>query len=254
MDARLPFARLRERGQSLQRHSGLRPTNPHWEPAIGAPVSIRISPRARRIGLRIDAAERKVELVLPRGIPASTGLRFLAAKRGWVATRLKAKPQRVPFVEGSNQPVLGVPHQVCREFDPAAPPVRIIDGEIRVRSDPLHLAGRVRDYLLAMAQAEISPRAHRLAARIGREVARVSVRDTKSRWGSCSGQGNLSLSWRLILAPEPVLDYVVAHEVAHLAEMNHGPRFWRLVESLTPNTAAPRAWLKRHRNQLLAYG
>ena len=254
MDARLPFARLRERGQSLQRHSGLRPTNPHWEPAIGAPVSIRISPRARRIGLRIDAAERKVELVLPRGIPASTGLRFLAAKRGWVATRLKALPQRVPFVEGAILPVLGVPHQVCREFDPAAPPVRIIDGEIRVRSDPLHLAGRVRDYLLAMAQAEISPRAHRLAARIGREVARVSVRDTKSRWGSCSGQGNLSFSWRLIFAPEPVLEYVVAHEVSHLAEMNHGPRFWRLVESLTPNTAAPRAWLKRHRNRLLAYG
>ena len=151
-------------------------------------------------------------------------------------------------------PVLGVPHQVCREFDPAAPPVRIIDGEIWVRSDPLHLARRVRDHLVAMAQAELVPRARRLAARIGREVARVSVRDTKSRWGSCSGQGNLSFSWRLIFAPEPVLEYVVAHEVSHLAEMNHGPRFWRLVESLTPNTAAPRAWLKRHRNRLLAYG
>ena len=227
---------------------------PNFDPGIGAPVLIRVSPRARRIGLRIDAAERKIELVLPRGIPASTGLRFLAAKRGWVATRLKALPQRVPFVEGAILPVLGVPHQVCREFDPAAPPVRIIDGEIRVRSDPLHLAGRVRDHLLVMAQAQISPRAHRLAARIGREVARVSVRDTRSRWGSCSGQGNLSFSWRLIFAPEPVLEYVVAHEVAHLAEMNHGPRFWRLVESLTPNTAAPRAWLKRHRNQLLGYG
>jgi len=227
---------------------------PNFDPGIGAPVLIRVSPRARRIGLRIDAAERKVELVLPRGIPASTGLRFLAAKRGWVATRLEALPQRVPFVEGAILPVLGVPHQVCREFDLAAPPVRIIDSEIRVRSDPLHLGRRVRDHLRAMAQAEISPRAHRLAARIGREVARVSVRDTKSRWGSCSGQGNLSFSWRLIFTPEPVLDYVVAHEVSHLAEMNHGPRFWRLVESLTPNSAAPRGWLKRHRNRLLAYG
>jgi len=227
---------------------------PNFDPGIGVPVSIRVSPRARRVGLRIDVAGRKVELVLPRGVAASTGLRFLAAKRGWIAARLEALPQRVPFVEGAILPLLGVPHQVCREFDPAAPPVRIIDGEIWVRSDPLHLARRVHDHLVAVAQAEISPRAHRLAARIGREVARVSVRDTRSRWGSCSGQGNLSFSWRLIFAPEPVLEYVVAHEVAHLAEMNHGPRFWRLVESLTPNTAAPRAWLKRHRNQLLGYG
>ena len=227
---------------------------PNFDPGIGVPVSIRVSPRARRVGLRIDVAGRKVELVLPRGVAASTGLRFLAAKRGWIAARLEALPQRAPFVEGAILPLLGVPHQVCREFDPAAPPVRIIDGEIWVRSDPLHLARRVRDHLVAVAEAEISPRAHRLAARIGREVARVSVRDTRSRWGSCSGQGNLSFSWRLIFAPEPVLEYVVAHEVAHLAEMNHGPRFWRLVESLTPNTAAPRAWLKRHRNQLLGYG
>jgi predicted metal-dependent hydrolase len=245
---------LREWGEVVQQHSGLGPTNPHWERAIGVPVSIRVSPRARRIGLRIDAAERKVELVLPRGVPASTGLRFLAAKRGWVTARLDALPQPVPFVEGAILPVLGVPHRIRREFDPAAPAVRIIDGEIRVRGDPLHLAGRVRGHLLAMAQAQLSPRARRLAARIGREVARVSVRDTKSRWGSCSGQGNLSFSWRLIFAPERVLEYVIAHEVSHLAEMNHGPRFWRLVESLTPNSAAPRAWLKRHRNRLLSYG
>jgi len=83
---------------------------------------------------------------------------------------------------------------------------------------------------------------------------RVTVRDTKSRWGSCSSTGNLSFSWRLVFAPEPVVDYVVAHEVAHLAEMNHGPRFWKLVRSLTPDTATPRAWLKRHRSELLSYG
>jgi predicted metal-dependent hydrolase len=251
MPARLPFRSLRKWGELLQR---IGTANPHWEPGIGAPVAIRVSPRARRVGLRIDAAERRVELVLPRGVSARTGLRFLAAKRGWIEARIEALPQPVPFVEGAILPVLGVAHRIRCEFDLAAPPVRIIDGEIRVCSDTLHLARRVRDHLVAMAQAEISPRAHRLAARIGREVARVSVRDTKSRWGSCSGQGNLSFSWRLIFAPEPVLEYVVAHEVSHLAEMNHGPRFWRLVESLIPNSAAPRGWLKRHRNRLLAYG
>jgi predicted metal-dependent hydrolase len=222
--------------------------------AIDAAVSIRVSPRARRVGLRIDAAERKVEVILPRGVAVKTGLRFLEAKRAWVAARLEALPQPVPFVEGAVVPVLGVVHRICRELDPAAPPVRIVDGEIRVRGDPVHLARRVRDYLVAAARAEIAPRARRLAAQIGRGVGLVNLRDTRSRWGSCSAQGNLSFSWRLIFAPEPVLDYVVAHEVAHLVEMNHGPRFWALVESLVPDSAGPRAWLKRHRTRLLSYG
>jgi predicted metal-dependent hydrolase len=222
--------------------------------ALGVPLAIRVSPRARRVGLRIDAAERRVELVLPRGVPASAGLRFLATKRGWIAARLDALPRPVPFVEEAIVPVLGMPHRICRELDAGAPPVAIIGGEIRVRGDPMHLGRRVHDHLVQMARREVARRARLLAARIGRNPARISVRDTKSRWGSCSARGNLSFSWRLIFAPERVLDYVIAHEVAHLAEMNHGPRFWRLVENLAPGSATPRAWLKRHRSQLLAYG
>jgi hypothetical protein len=221
---------------------------------LGAPLTIRVNPRARRLLLRIDAAERAVELVLPRGVPAEHGLRFLRAQRGWIAARLEALPRPVPFVEGAVVPVLGVPHRIRSESDPAAPPVAIADGEIRVRGDLVHLGRRVRDYLVRLARQELARRARLLAARIGKHIARVTVRDTKSRWGSCSAAGCLSFSWRLILAPESVVDYVVAHEVAHLAEMNHGPRFWRVVRSLTPDHATPRAWLNRHRNQLLAYG
>jgi predicted metal-dependent hydrolase len=221
---------------------------------LGAPVAIRVSPRARRLALRIDAAARAVELVLPKGVAARHGLDFLAAKRGWIAARLAALPRPVPFVEGAIVPVLGVPHRIRREFDATAPPVVVADGEIRVRGDAPHLARRVRDHLRALAQDELRQRARLLAARIDRSVTRVGVRDTRSRWGSCSGRGNLSFSWRLIFAPEPVLDYVVAHEVAHLVEMNHGPRFHRLVERLMPGGAAPRAWLDRHRSQLFAYG
>jgi predicted metal-dependent hydrolase len=227
---------------------------PDCVPGLDVPVSIRISERARRVGLRIDSAERKVELILPRGVSELSGWRFLAAKRAWVAARLEALPQVVPFVEGAVVPLVGVPHRICRELDPAAPPVKIVDGEIRVRGDPAHLPRRVRDHLVAAARAELASRALQLATRIGRNVARVNVRDTRSRWGSCSRQSNLSFSWRLIFAPEPVLEYVVAHEVAHLAEMNHGPRFWALVERLAPGSAGPRAWLKQNRNRLLAYG
>jgi predicted metal-dependent hydrolase len=221
---------------------------------IGAPLSIRVNPRARRLLLRVDASSRAVELVLPYGVPAEHGLRFLAAQRGWIAARLLALPRPVLFAEGAVVPVLGVPHRIYREHDPAAPPVAIIDGEIRVRGDPAHLARRVRDHLAQLAGRELSRRARAFADRIGKKIARITVRDTKSRWGSCSATGCLSFSWRLILAPEQVIDYVVAHEVAHLAEMNHGPRFWRVVAGLVSDHAAPRAWLKRHRSRLLSYG
>jgi predicted metal-dependent hydrolase len=221
---------------------------------LKTPISIRVSPRARRIALRINAAERTVELVLPPGVPASHGLRFVQSKRGWIAARLEALPPPVPFAEDAMVPVLGVPHRICREVDANAPPVAIVGGEIRVRGEAAHLARRVRDFLAAMAGREFARRARPLAARIGREIAQITVRDTRSRWGSCSGRGNLSFSWRLIFAPERIIDYVVAHEVAHLAVMNHGPRFWRLVESLSPDSATPRAWLKRHRSRLFSYG
>jgi predicted metal-dependent hydrolase len=241
-------------GDALSRQSDTGLFDAICDLGIGAPVAIRVSQRARRLGLRVDSAGRKVELILPRGVPASTGLRFLKAKREWIAVRLRALPPPVPFVEGAIVPLLGVPHRIERDRGPAAPPVRIADREIRVGGDPAHLARRVRDHLVVTARAELAPRALQLAARIGREVVRVNVRDMKSRWGSCSGEGNLSFNWRLIFVPEPVLDYVVAHEVAHLVEMNHGPRFWHLVESLMPGSAPPRAWLKRHRDRLLSYG
>lgn len=221
---------------------------------LGAPVSIRVSPRARRLLLRIDASSRGVELVLPSGVPAAHGLNFLAAQRGWIAARLEALPIPVPFAEGAIVPVFGTSHRICREGDPAAPPVAIIDGEIRVRGDPAHLARRVKDHLVGLAREELTRRARFCAARIGRSVARVGVRETRSRWGSCSAKGALSFSWRLVLMPEAVIDYIVAHEVAHLAEMNHGPRFWRLVRTLNPDCAPSRAWLKRHRSRLFSYG
>jgi predicted metal-dependent hydrolase len=221
---------------------------------LGAPLSIRVNPRARRLLLRIDAAARMIELVLPHGVPAESGLKFLDAQRGWIAARLDALPQTVPFAEGAVVPVFGVPHRIRHLDDPKAPPVAIIDGEIRVKGDPTHLPRRVRDHLAHLAARELARRARACAARIDRQVMRVTVRDTKSRWGSCSSTGNLSFSWRLVFAPEDVVDYVVAHEVAHLAEMNHGPRFWKLVRSLAPDTATPRAWLKRHRIELLSYG
>jgi predicted metal-dependent hydrolase len=222
--------------------------------ALGAPVAIRIDARARRLLLRVDASMRRIELVLPRGVSAEAGLNFLEAQRGWVDARLRALPPAMPFTDDAIVPVFGVPHRIRCCDDPGGPPVMIIDGQIRVRGRPEHVGRRVRDYLLRLARSELSRRARLCALSVGKPIAGVAVRDTKSRWGSCSGQGRISFSWRLVMAPEAVVDYVVAHEVAHLIEMNHGPRFWGLLRTLVPDDAAPRAWLKRNRNRLFAYG
>ncbi len=246
----IPRSRTQTRGESVLAEIGRQAVALD----LGVPLVIRVSPRARRVGLRIDAARRRVELVLPRTVAPELGIRFLRAKRGWVVARFAALPQPIPFIEGAVVPILGVPHRIRRSGDPAAAPVEIADAEIRVRGDPTHLSRRVRDHLVALAGDELAGRARPLANRLCRKITRISVRDPKSRWGSCSSSGNLSFSWRLIFAPADVVDYVVAHEVAHLVEMNHGPRFWRLVDSLAPGSARQRRWLDRHRAELLSYG
>jgi predicted metal-dependent hydrolase len=220
------------------------------------PLHVRESARARRITLRVDATTESIELVLPKRVSLSAGLRFLDSRRDWVAASLAEMPTRIVFADGAIVPVLGTPHRI-RHLGERCPGARTVDieaGEIRVVGAAPHVARRVRDHLVALARQELGRRAHALAARIDRRVTRISVRDTTSRWGSCSSSGALAFSWRLILAPEAVLDYVVAHEVAHLAEMNHGPRFWRVVESLAPGAARQRRWLSRNRARLLRYG
>lgn len=223
------------------------------ELGLGVPVAIRVSPRARRLSLRLDAASRGVELVLPRRAPAEAALGFVARHRGWIAARVAAMPPPLRLVDGATVPVLGVPHRIRQVTDRATGPVFIAGGEIRVRGDAAHLRRRVTDHLKALARREFTTRVRELAARVGRTVTRISVRDPKSRWGSCSSKGALSFSWRLIMAPEAVIHYVVAHEVAHLVEMNHSPRFWRVVASLVPDVQAARSWLKRHRLELFSY-
>ncbi|HXC30462.1 MAG TPA: SprT family zinc-dependent metalloprotease [Stellaceae bacterium] len=221
---------------------------------LGVPVAIRVSPRAQRLSLRVDAVARGVELVLPRRFATDTAIGFVARHRGWIAARVAAMPPPLRLADGATIPVFGVPHRIRRVTEASAATVTIGDGEIRVRGAPEHLPRRVIDHLKALARRDFAARARARAAELGKTVTRVGVRDPKSRWGSCSSKGTLSFSWRLVFAPEPVIEYVVAHEVAHLVEMNHSPRFWRVVATLVPDAAGPRAWLRRHRAELFSYG
>src|SRR5690606_34060629 len=128
------------------------------------------------------------------------------------------------------------------------------DGEpvIVVHGDAAHLGRRIADFLKHEARAELSARVSRHAAGIGARPGRITLRDTTSRWGSCSSSGALSFSWRIIMAPPAVIDYLAAHEVAHLREMNHGPAFWQLCRQLAPRSDECRDWLRRNGASLQA--
>ena len=217
------------------------------------PLRIRRNPRARRLILRIDGDGDGVVVTLPRHAAVEEGLDLARSKAAWIARQLDRLPPRVPFADGAVVPLLGVDHRV-RHDDTRRRPVRRGAGEIVVAGRPEHLARRLTDWLRGEARRSIAPRAHDKAGRLGRTAARITLRDTRSRWGSCSVDGKLSFSWRLVLAPEHVLDYVVAHEVAHLVEKNHGPRFWDLVARLTGDVETARAWLGAYGAGLHRYG
>lgn len=214
---------------------------------------IRRSARARRLGLRIAGHDDSVELVLPQGSREADGLAFLRERADWVLARLQRLPERVDFADGAILPLGGEPHRI--RHDPGRRrPVAIDGAAIIVSGEAAHLNRRLTDWLRAEARRRIEPLAGGHAAAIGKRITRITVRDQKSRWGSCSPGGRLSFSWRLVLAPALVLDYVVAHEVAHLAESNHSPAFWKIVDRLTANRAEARAWLRRNGTSLHRYG
>jgi predicted metal-dependent hydrolase len=216
-------------------------------------VEVRRVARARRISLRLDAATGGVVLTLPPGVDPARGFAFLREKELWLQNRLARVPAAVPFADGAVIPFFGEDH-VIRHRPDTRGGVWQEGGALHVTGDPAHLPRRLRDWLKAQARQTLSAQARAMADRVGRPVTRVSVRDTRSRWGSCTAAGALSFSWRLVFAPRTVFDYVVAHEVAHLVELNHGPRFWRLVAELCPDMDKSRRWLRRHGAGLHGYG
>lgn len=216
-------------------------------------LNLRRSARARHILIRIDDASGSVELVLPRHAALGKALAFAHSCADWIETRLQALPPAIAFRHGAVLPLLGESLTLIKPLN-GAKRLRRIGGELVVPGDEAVFAGRVRRWLIAEARREIGARAERLAQRVERPIHRLTIRDPATRWGSCSAAGALSFSWRLILAPPAVLDYVVAHEIAHLRELNHSWRFWALVEDLAGEHQAERAWLRKNGARLRRYG
>ena len=213
----------------------------------GRPVPLRLrrNAQARRILLRLDKQGDGVVVTLPQWVPEAEGVAWAEKQSAWIADCLFALPKRKLFYDGAVIPLEGEDH-VIRQILSARRGVWREFGEICVSGQPEHLARRVRDWLKEEARVRLKEQATHASKRLGLKHGRVTVRDTRSQWGSCASNGNLSFSWRLILAPSFVLNYVVAHEVAHLKEPHHGASFWETVVMLDPNMDAGRKWLRKY--------
>jgi hypothetical protein len=221
-------------------------------------VRVRRHRQARRYTLRIQSATREVVLTIP---PRGTfkEARDFAQKHGaWIAARLDRLPRAAPFADGVVVPLRDLPHRIVHRAAMRGTVWRETDesGELLlcVAGKAPHVDRRVGDFLRREAKRELEAASRRFAQELGVEIKRVVVRDQASRWGSCSTTGVLSFSWRLILAPSAVLTYLAAHEVAHLIEMNHSARFWRLVQKLCPDHERAKVWLDVHGADLHRYG
>ncbi|ARC89748.1 M48 family metallopeptidase [Rhodovulum sp. MB263] len=204
-------------------------------------VTLRRSARARRYSLRVSQLDGRVTLTLPQRAPEAEGLAFVREKEAWIRRHLSARPEghvvraggTVPY-EGRALPLVPGTGRI--------PQMR--EGELAVPGSAEEVPPRVLAFLKIRARARLAAAADGHAAALGISYRRLTVREARSRWGSCSSRGDLMFAWRLIMAPPEVLDYVAAHEVAHLVEMNHSSRFWSVVGGLMPGYEAPRAWLR----------
>lgn len=216
------------------------------------PVTVRRNPRARRIILRLDPAQKGAVVTLPTYARDDEALAMVEAQTDWLLARLNRLPEHHPFIDGATVPYLGDDYVV--RHVPGRKPVSLHAGEIGVSGAPEHLARRLTDWFKAEARREISALADQKTAILDVKRGRISIRDTRSRWGSCAVNGNLSFSWRLVMAPVHVLDYVVAHEVAHIRHHDHSPAFWRTVTEATDHTDQAKAWLNSAGPKLHLYG
>lgn len=203
-------------------------------------ITLRRSARTRRFSLRISRLDGRVTLSMPMRAREAEALRFASEQEEWIRNQLAAMPGRETVSFGTELPIEG---RLCRLEPGAGRSVRLVGDSLLLPGHADQVGVRAGAFLKVLARDRLAAACDRYSAALGRPYTRLTLRDTRSRWGSCAHDGALMFSWRLIMAPPRVLDYVAAHEVAHLAEMNHSAAFWAVVEELYPQWKPQRAWL-----------
>jgi predicted metal-dependent hydrolase len=219
------------------------------------PLTIKQHDRATRITLRIEPGGRALKMTIPSGLAQREVNDFLDRHQGWLMTKLAKFSTDAGLHDGGAILFRGVSHRIqhtgsLRGLTEAI----MVDGRpvLKVSGMPEHIGRRIATFLKKEARGELERLARFHAKSIKAPINSISMKDTRSRWGSCSAEGNLSFSWRIVMAPPAVVDYLAAHEVAHLKEMNHGPHFWALCKKLCPDMEQSKSWLKRHGSLLHA--
>lgn len=212
-------------------------------------IVLRRSARARRISLRVSRLDGQVTLSLPQWTAEREALAFAREKEDWIRRNLSGRvatavPQPGMMMQFEGREVFISSHR--------GRGVRLENDQLLVPGDPEQAAARIKAFLKVSARDRLNAAVDHYAGLVGRKVSQITLRDTRSRWGSCTTDGRLMFSWRLIMAPVPVLDYVAAHEVAHLVEMNHSPDYWAVVEDICPGYKGQRRWLRLHGQKLHA--
>jgi predicted metal-dependent hydrolase len=221
-------------------------------------VRLRRHRQARRYTLRVVAVTREAVLTMPSRGSFREAREFAEKHGAWIAARFERLPKAAPFEHGTELPLRGAGHTIMHRRGARGTVWTESDRDGRrllcVAGHAEHVERRITDYLKREAKRDLEAAVARYADRLGVTVRRISIRDQASRWGSCSTTGALSFSWRLVLAPRHVLDYLAAHEVAHILEMNHSTRFWRLLGRMCPDMERAKAWLDVHGTDLHRYG
>jgi predicted metal-dependent hydrolase len=216
-------------------------------PTIGA--TLRRSRQAKRLSLRISSLDGRITITGPHFVPESTFQNFLDSKTEWILANHK-HIERVIINDGATVPVLGKLH-VIKTTNMRK--ISVVDDQILVPRRSSSIGAQVKGLLKSLARDHLAQASDHYAQRLGHSYQGLRLRDTRSRWGSCSSDGHLMYSWRLVMAPRDVLNYVAAHEVAHLDEMNHSKSFWAVVHDIYGDYEQPRNWLRTSGNQLHRY-
>ncbi len=221
-------------------------------------IAVKQAARANRYSLRLPPGGGDPVLTLPVNGRFSEALDFVQRHRPWLAERLARRPEIIAFSDGAVLPIRGVDTKIMHHPIPLRGATRLIEAPggpiLTVHGASEHVARRVLDFLRKEARTDLEAAVALHAARLGVTPSSIRLKDTRSRWGSCTATGELAFSWRVILAPSFVLDYLAAHEVAHIRELNHSARFWRLVKETCPDMERGQSWLKKNGAKLHMFG
>lgn len=206
---------------------------------------LRRNKRAKRAIFKLDHAQQKITLTVPDQLSDTTIQELITGHASWLEQQRQKLTPTLYFEAGMSLPILGSKRQILNTGEKGEGPLLTI-SHLLIPGAPHQLGRRIETFLKQQARNYFSALAAKKATKLNKRITRVSVKDTRSQWGSCSSKGQLSFSWRLYLAPEFVVDYVIAHEVAHLVEMNHSSKFWAICDSLSQHRCQAEEWLRKN--------